>query len=201
MSTISSISSSGSNTNKTPRNRWVQDWFPNKRFTHFPIHSSNIDNVLESVILNSKYRKTIEEEAFAFLQKYNKEDNKTNAGLSNISIRIPFRYQDFCNRSTNLLDLLFQEPIRFEQAVKNCIYSFLNSEIKKGTDSGFFLDSKQIHIKLTLSGLPLQDNLAFDHSRHLLRRGLSNIQCVLTEFSTVQQYMWGSRIPECDYFH
>lgn len=149
----------------------------------------NVENVLESVILDSKYRKTIEEEAIAFLERYTKAENKTNAGLSNISVRIPFRYQDFCNRSTKLLDILIQEPIRFEKLVKNCVFSFLSTEIKKGIDSGFFLDLKQIHVKLTVSGLPRQDNLAFDHSRHLLRRGLSNIKCVLIEFSTVQQNM------------
>lgn len=141
------------------------------------------------MILNSKYRKILEEEAVAFLERFNKEEVKTNAGFSNISVRIPFRYQDFSNRSNDLLHQLIQEPVQFEKLVKNCVYSFLNGEIKKGVDQGFFLDIKQVHMKLTFSGLPTQDNLTFDPFRNRLRKGLSNIHCVLVKFSTVQQYM------------
>lgn len=101
--------------------------------------------------------------------------------LAPIQLRLDFEYRQLLDISPQLLQLIVEEPLQFQEAVRYSVYGLIRSHLK---DAGLKpIDINQLHAHWRLVGLPFTPGLQFEPRDQLTRLGLSQIRGILAAFT------------------
>nr|AAF06674.1 MEI-217 [Drosophila melanogaster] len=112
--------------------------------------------------------------------------------LAPIQLRLDFEYRQLLDISPQLLQLIVEEPLQFQEAVRYSVYGLIRSHLK---DAGLKpIDINQLHAHWRLVGLPFTPGLQFEPRDQLTRLGLSQVRGILAAFTPqetlVLQSIW-----------
>nr|XP_017007243.2 uncharacterized protein LOC108064290 [Drosophila takahashii] len=147
--------------------------------------------LVEHFCRQTQLLKLVEGSAGRFVANY-RSSRRPEDLLAPIQLRLDFDYARLLDISPRLLQLIVEEPLQFQEALRYSIYGLVRSHLR---DAGLKpIDINQLHAQWRLVGLPPSPGLQFEPRDQALRLGLSQVQGILAAFTPqetlVLQSIW-----------
>lgn len=148
---------------------------------------------IENFVRGHKLLKCIEEIGDKFIEKY-RDSKRSEDALAAIVVPLTFIHEDIAKTSNELLHLVLEEPVQFENAVKYCVFGIIRDMIKQagsGSAGNEFalktIDIDQVHLLLRFVGLPFEENLLFEPYLNVYPTGLSLVVGIVVAFTELEK--------------
>ncbi|XP_017067366.1 uncharacterized protein LOC108105359 [Drosophila eugracilis] len=136
--------------------------------------------LVEHFCRQTQLLKLVEGSSGSFVANY-KNSKRPEDLLAPIQLRLDFDYQQLLEISPKLLQLIVEEPLQFQEAVRYSIYGLVRSHLKNAGLKP--IDINQLHAQWRLVGLPYSPGIQFEPRNQSLRLGLSQVQGILAAFT------------------
>ncbi|KRK06835.1 uncharacterized protein LOC26534478 [Drosophila yakuba] len=151
----------------------------------------HVQKLVEHFCRQTQLLKLVQGSSGRFVANY-RSSRRPEDLLAPIQLRLDFDYRQLLEISPQLLQLIVEEPLQFQEAVRYSIYGLVRSHLK---DAGLKpIDINQLHAHWRLVGLPFTPGLQFEPRDQLIRLGLSQVLGILAAFTPqetlVLQSIW-----------
>ncbi|XP_016962859.1 uncharacterized protein LOC108033146 [Drosophila biarmipes] len=161
---------------------------PNETPVNSQFHEQKL---VEHFCRQTQLLKLVEGSSGRFVANY-RNSRRPEDLLAPIQLLLDFDYARLLEIAPKLLQLIVEEPLQFQEAVRYSVYGLVRQHLK---DAGLKpIDINQLHAQWRLVGLPLSPGLQFEPRDQSLRLGLSQVQGILAAFTPqetlVLQSIW-----------
>ncbi|XP_052855859.1 uncharacterized protein LOC128264439 isoform X2 [Drosophila gunungcola] len=164
------------------------DAVPNETRLNSQFHEQQL---VEQFCRQTQLLKLVEGSSGRFVANY-RSTRRPEDLLAPIQLRLDFDYGQLLEHAPQLLQLIVEEPLQFEQAVRYSVYGLVRSHLKAAGLAP--IDINQLHAQWRPVGLPFTPGLQFESPDQQLRLGLAQVQGILAAFTPqetlVLQSIW-----------